>query len=199
MSSSSSNSPAAPAKWPPTVCTLYDPIRIIGKGGFASVWMAKKKQDTTNNNDIRRVNENENENEDTVAIKIMRNDDYAKREIAILSNLSLNYPHPNIVRLLGNYDDNGGGRVSNIGASCCIILSLAHGPTLNYIIHNYGALGFIIAQSISCQLIGAVAFLHGHAGKSTFSCTFFALLFAYSLILYAFLNQSFIEIFNHAT
>lgn len=177
------------------VRTLYNPIRIIGKGGFASVWMAKKKQVTTTN-DIRRVNENENE--DTVAIKIMRNDDYAKREIAILSELSLKYPHPNIVRILGNYDDNGGGGVSNIGASCsCIILSLAHGPTLNYIIHNYGALGFIIAQSISCQLIGAVAFLHGHAGKSTYRVNL--LLYFLPILKLYILNQSFIEIFNHAT
>ena len=154
------------------VRTLYDPIRIIGKGGFASVWMAKKKQDMTNNNNngnSRRVVDNENDDDNTVAIKIMRNDEYAKREIAILSELSLNYPHPNIVRLLqsfntDNNDDNGvvdGG--SKNGHSCCIVLSLEHGPTLNHIIHNYGALGFVIAQCISRQLISAVAFLHGHA------------------------------------
>lgn len=150
------------------VRTLYDPIRIIGKGGFASVWMAKKKKETNNNNDTRRVvdvHDDDDNDDDTVAIRIVRNDDYAKREIAILSELSLNYPHPNIVRLLQSFDnDNDDGVVgSKIGGSCCMVLSLAHGPTLNYIVHNYGALGFVIAQSISRQLIGAVAFLHGHA------------------------------------
>lgn len=165
MSSSSSNSPP-PAEWPPMVRTLYDPIRIIGKGGFASVWMAKKKKETNNNNDTRRVvdvHDDDDNDDDTVAIRIVRNDDYAKREIAILSELSLNYPHPNIVRLLQSFDNDNDDNDSKIGGSCCMVLSLAHGPTLNYIIHNYGALGFVIAQSISRQLIGAVAFLHGHA------------------------------------
>jgi serine/threonine protein kinase len=135
--------------------------------------MAKKKQDMTNNNNNgnsrRVVDDNENDDDDTVAIKLMRNDEYAKREIAILSELSLKYPHPNIVRLLQSYnndnDDDGvvDGGSKNGGGSCCIVLSLAHGPTLNHIIHNYGALGFVIAQCISRQLISAVAFLHGHA------------------------------------
>ena len=130
--------------------------------------MAKKKKETNNNNDTRRVvdvHDDDDNDDDTVAIRIVRNDDYAKREIAILSELSLNYPHPNIVRLLQSFNnDNDDGVVgSKIGGSCCMVLSLAHGPTLNYIIHNYGALGFVIAQSISRQLIGAVAFLHGHA------------------------------------
>jgi serine/threonine protein kinase len=130
--------------------------------------MAKKKKETNNNNDTRRVvdvHDDDDNDDDTVAIRIVRNDDYAKREIAILSELSLNYPHPNIVRLLQSFNnDNDDGVVgSKIGGSCCMVLSLAHGPTLNYIVHNYGALGFVIAQSISRQLIGAVAFLHGHA------------------------------------
>ena len=44
-----------------------------------------------------------------------------------------------------------------------MVLSLVRGPTLNHIINKNGALGLVIAQSISRQLIDAVAHLHGHA------------------------------------
>ena len=128
-----------PSQWPTDISNVYTPIRIIGTGGFASVWMAKKKDS----------------NDDHVAIKLMKDDGYAKREISILSELSSKYKHPNILQLIHNCKSENGIN--------CAVLSLARGPTLNHIITNNGALGMVIAQSISRQLIDAVAFLHGHA------------------------------------
>jgi len=131
--------PPPPSQWPKDIGDVYTPIRVIGKGGFASVWMAKKKDS----------------NDDHVAIKLMKDDGYAKREISILSELSSKYKHPNILQLIHNCKSENGIN--------CAVLSLARGPTLNHIITNNGALGMVIAQRISRQLIDAVAFLHGHA------------------------------------
>mmetsp|Transcript_6157 Transcript_6157/g.9705 ORF Transcript_6157/g.9705 Transcript_6157/m.9705 type:complete len:451 (-) Transcript_6157:158-1510(-) len=137
-------------EWPKEVTEIYTPVRIIGKGGFASVWMAKKKKSSNDG--------------DHVAIKIMQDDGYAKREIAILSELTTKYTHPNIVRLLQDFKAQGG---ASKGSSCsgvnCVVLSLARGPTLNFILNKNGALGLVVAQTISRQLIDVVAFLHGHA------------------------------------
>eukprot|EP00571_Detonula_confervacea_P009793 CAMPEP_0172299316 /NCGR_PEP_ID=MMETSP1058-20130122/1672_1 /TAXON_ID=83371 /ORGANISM="Detonula confervacea, Strain CCMP 353" /LENGTH=446 /DNA_ID=CAMNT_0013008743 /DNA_START=197 /DNA_END=1537 /DNA_ORIENTATION=- len=144
--------PPPPAEWPEEIIDLYSPVRVIGKGGFASVWMAKKKKKSSS------------EDEDHVAVKVMRDDGYATREIAILSELTTKYSHPNIVRLLHNFKTGGSdSKVSNSLGGRCAVLSLARGPTLNFILSKYGGLGFVVAQSISQQLIGAVAFLHGHA------------------------------------
>jgi len=130
-----------PAQWPKEVSDSYTADRVIGKGGFASVWMAKKQQPTGR--------------DDHVAVKIMQDDGYAKREIEILSELTKKYTHPNIVRLLQYFKAEDGANFT--------ILSLARGPTLNFILTKRGALGLVIAQSISQQLINAIAFLHGHA------------------------------------
>lgn len=141
-----SSDPPPPAEWPKEVSACYSPVRIIGKGGFASVWMAKKKN-------------NSNSDEEHVAIKVMKGDGYAKREIAILSELSTKYSHPNIVRLLQDHTK----KEDVSSGSNCLVLSLARGPTLHFALNKYGGLGLIVAQSISRQLIDAVAFLHGHA------------------------------------
>lgn len=130
-----------PAQWPKEVSDSYTADRVVGKGGFASVWMAKKKKPTGR--------------DDHVAVKIMQDDGYAKREIEILSELTKKYTHPNIVRLLQYFKAEDGANFT--------ILSLARGPTLNFILTTRGALGLVIAQSISQQLINAIAFLHGHA------------------------------------
>eukprot|EP01082_Thalassiosira_pseudonana_P002531 g2103.t1 g2103 contig11:721472-722983(+) len=143
-----------PPQWPREVCKKYSPIRVIGKGGFASVWMAKAKDASS-------------EKDAHVAIKVVGDDEYAQREVAILSELS-QYHHPNIIRLIGHYTpDDGDTHDASARAisqqTHCVVLSLARGPTLAYILEKEGALGLIMAQTVSRQLIGAVAFLHGHA------------------------------------
>ena len=151
-------SPGAPppAEWPEEVSDLYSPIRVIGKGGFASVWMAKKKDNNSGSLD----------KDSHVAVKIMKNDGYAAREVAILSELSKKYSHPNIMRLLQHFQAKKGDPSKGLACGVNVtVLSLARGPTLNHILSKYGGLGLVIAQTISRQLIDAVAFLHGHAGE----------------------------------
>lgn len=139
-----------PPHWKKEVGDAYAPIRVIGKGGFASVWMAKEK-----------ATSGATGGDGKVAIKVMRDDGYARREIAILSELTAEHPHPNVVRLLRDFkpDPDYSEDVN------CVVLSLARGPTLTFILNKGGALGLVVAQSISRQLIDTVAFLHGHAGE----------------------------------
>lgn len=145
-----SSTPPPPTDWPQEVSDLYSPVRVIGKGGFASVWMATPKTSKTGSA------------KEHVAIKVMQNDGYATREMAILSELTTKYPHPNIVRLLHDFRADDVEKRATHGVNC-VVLSLARGPTLNLIMSKHGGLGLVIAQIISRQLIDAIAFLHGHA------------------------------------
>jgi serine/threonine protein kinase len=178
-----STSLVPPDEWPREVRDLYEPVRVIGRGGFASVWMARERGGPPP-----RVGGGADEGGDHhVAIKVMRNDAYAEREVAILSELSaLARPNPNVVRLLRDFGadpgagraagpsmDGGGGGGSPPGAVRCAVLSLERGPTINFILNEFGSLGLVIAKSISRQLIGAVAFLHGHAGEEACIASWF--------------------------
>jgi serine/threonine protein kinase len=143
-------------EWPQEVRDLYDPVRVIGKGSFASVWMATQKEPYCDKGQV--------------AIKIIKDDEYAEREIEILSELTSKHPHPNVVSLIRDLKAENGG-VSKDSRSLSvrfIVLSLARGPTLNFILGEFGALGIVVAQSISRQLVDVVAFLHDHAGEILF-------------------------------
>jgi serine/threonine protein kinase len=138
-------SPPPSPQWPQKCNEQYEPVRVIGTGGFGSVWMAKRRD--ANSSNI---------GSDThVAIKVVGSDIYSQREVGILQALS-SKQHPNIERLLQEFSGDD-------GKEHFIVLSLARGPTLQYILNKEGALGLKIAQCISKQLISAVSFLHGHA------------------------------------
>ena len=144
MDATSSSSP----QWPEECLHLYSPVRVIGKGGFGNVYMAKCNTSSNSSS----------HGETHVAIKVVGNDLYSQREVAILSELSQT-PHPNIVTLIDDFkDDNDDG-----GGQHLVVMSLHRGPTLQYILDKGGSLGFKIAQSVSKQLINAIAYLHGHA------------------------------------
>lgn len=142
------SSTPTPPKWPKECNDLYSPVRVVGTGGFGSVWMAKRKDANTSNN-------GSGGGDTHVAIKIVGKDTYAQREVQILHALS-EKQHPNIMRLIQDFscDD---------GTDHFIVLSLARGPTLQYVLNKDGGFGFKIAQCISKQLISAISFLHGHA------------------------------------
>ena len=137
-------SPPPPQIWPKECAQLYSPVRVIGRGGFAEVWMAKRKEASSSDSDTQ------------VAVKVVGKDVYSRREVAILSELSKT-PHPNIVRLLNDFKSEGDG-----GHHIFLVMSLHRGPTLKYILEKKGRLGLKIAQCISKQLIEAVSYLHGH-------------------------------------
>lgn len=156
---------SSPDAWPKEIKDLYSPVRVIGKGGFASVWMAKLKKTAVSSSS---GDGDGGVDDDHVAVKITQGDDYALREIAVLSELTSKYHHPNLLRLLHQCKAEGANGSNSLSIHY-LVLSLARGPTLNYILTKFGALGLIIAQTISQQLICAVAFLHGHAGELSFA------------------------------
>ncbi|KAL3790144.1 hypothetical protein HJC23_009581 [Cyclotella cryptica] len=131
-------------QWPNEVLQKYTPIRVLGRGGFGCVYMAKVKNAKP-------------DSPSHVAIKVVGSDGYAEREATILSEL-MKYSHPNIIKLFGRFEPR-----NDECARPCLVLSLACGPTLSYILKKGGALSLLMAKTISRQLIHAVAFLHGHA------------------------------------
>jgi len=154
-------------EWPEEAHKVYEPIRMIGQGGYGSVWKAKRRQEVKNKANAR---------DDYVAIKTVKgsvNDmkstpesKYAKREVDILSEIS----HPNIVRLIEAFEGNGSednasscSSTKKDGLQSCIVLSFACGPTLEDLLNKGGALGVHFSQLISTQLLSAIAHLHGHA------------------------------------
>ena len=145
--------------WPTSALEAYEPIRPLGKGGFGSVYLAKKRD----------VPEGADTGVDTlVAMKTVGRGGasasrtrseagYAKREVQILTELE----HPRIVRLIDVfYDDEkkGGDPVPR-----CIALSLARGPTLELMLKKGGALGLPMAREITIQLVDTIAYLHSCA------------------------------------
>eukprot|EP00574_Skeletonema_japonicum_P004478 CAMPEP_0201718182 /NCGR_PEP_ID=MMETSP0593-20130828/3747_1 /ASSEMBLY_ACC=CAM_ASM_000672 /TAXON_ID=267983 /ORGANISM="Skeletonema japonicum, Strain CCMP2506" /LENGTH=429 /DNA_ID=CAMNT_0048208415 /DNA_START=32 /DNA_END=1321 /DNA_ORIENTATION=+ len=140
------SSTPTPPQWPKECNEQYAPVRVVGTGGFGSVWMAKRKDANAANN---------GSGDTHVAIKIVGKDTYAQREVEILHALSQKQ-HPNIMRLLQDFS-------SDEGKDHFIVLSLARGPTLQYVLNKEGGFGLKIAQCISKQLISAISFLHGHA------------------------------------
>lgn len=148
---------AIPPEWPPDVVDKYTPIRILGKGGFASVILAK---------------ENQNPNH-MVAIKLVGNTGkkeltYAHREVDILQELSAKGPHPNIMQVLGYWESstNAGSTTtkgSPITRSGVLALSYAKGPTVESLLQYGGALSTVFSRVVAAQAIDAIAYLHYHA------------------------------------
>lgn len=130
---------AIPAQWPDAVKETYDPIRMLGKGGFASVMLAKHKQ-----------------TDQLAAIKITKagskmEKGYAHRELDILRELD----HPNVMRVLDSWE--------NSKTSCAMALSYAQGPTLQQLLDSHGALGLCFSRVVAAQLVSALVYLHSRA------------------------------------
>lgn len=141
-----------PKAWPRVAAESYEPVRPLGKGGFGSVLLAKRRDSP----------ETSVEKDLFVAMKAVGGNSaskseagYAQREVAVLSELS----HPHIVRLIRVFDQTDG----EVGASRCIALSFARGPTLEQLLNHRGALGLPLTHTVSVQLIDAVSYLHSRA------------------------------------
>jgi serine/threonine protein kinase len=153
----------SPKEWPKEVRELYEPIRVLGQGGFASVMLAKKKQ--ADNDDSNKW----------VAVKVVGHGHghdhhaskaelaYAHREIDILRALN----HPNIMRVLHYHFEsptvNKGEDRNHVTASMVICLSYARGPTVEALLQHGGALSTLFSRIVVAQLVDAIACLHSHA------------------------------------
>lgn len=151
---------AVPAEWPPEVVDKYIPIRVLGKGGFALVVLAREKQAPKR----------------LVAMKVVASRNrtelmYAHREVDILQELSADHQHPNIMRVLHYWEApaNGGGSGSaaavagGITRSGVLALSYVQGPTVESLLQYGGALSTVFGRVVAAQAIDAVAYLHYRA------------------------------------
>ena len=159
-------------EWPAEVEQAYERIRILGKGAFGSVWLAKAKDIALISTKTKECPDDDASIEDVdefdilssrstapetnhhyVAIKRIHAVDsseieYASREIDILSEIR----HPNIIQCLGSY---------TLSDCRLVILTLADGPNLQELVHYGGALSISLVRLASRHLIAAVSYLHG--------------------------------------
>jgi serine/threonine protein kinase len=127
-----------PEHWPPEVQEQYEPIRVLGRGGFALVVLAKNK--TTKNH---------------VAIKVVggskMNLDYAHRELEVLAHVI----HHNIMKVVDSWE--------RPGHPAIMALTYYEGPTLDKLLRWVGAPSLVFGRIVSAQLVDVVSYLHSHA------------------------------------
>lgn len=180
-----------PDEWPLEIQELYDPIRILGTGGFASVVLAREKKTMAENPDSGSSNNNNNNKNKPkkVAIKVVggihdvgndltlaeitqQRDQavlYARREIEILKHVH----HRNIVRLYHHWivnseDENESASKTNNIQKCdltaaVLVLEYAKGPTVDSLLKHGGALSTTFGRVVIAQTMDAIAYLHCHA------------------------------------
>lgn len=141
--------PPIPEQWPAEVSEEYEPMRILGVGGFASVTLAKKKKPTATD-------------EKLVAMKICGNKDatrsdlsYAHREIEILKEIK----HENIMRIIDFWEP------APKEHKCAAVIALTYhkGPTVDALLNHGGALSLTFGRVVAAQLVDVISFLHSHA------------------------------------
>ena len=137
----------SPPPWPAEAFKAYEVVRNLGKGGFGTVYLARKLVPKEGDPDMEVAMKQIGSGSQTTSEA-----GYAKREVNILSELS----HPHIVRLVDVF-------YSGDGIPLCIALSLARGPTLELMLRQGGALGLPMSREISKQLVDTISFLHGRA------------------------------------
>ena len=138
-------------EWPSEVTEKYDPIRVLGTGGFGYVMLARNKNPGPNEEKI-------------IAIKtigdvkngLSRSDlGYAHRESDILKELH----HPNIIKFIDFWEPNPTKHTS----IAALALGYARGPTVESLLLRGGALSSIFSRIVIAQVIDAISFLHSHA------------------------------------
>ena len=145
-----------PPQWPPEVALEYEPVARLGKGGFASVLLAYKRNDTSCLAAIKVVGSSHN---DTSQLR-RQELGYAHREVDILRELS----HPNIMRVL-DYWEASPVTANKAQPACAAVMALSYsrGPTLQALIDHGGALSLLFGRVVVAQLIDALAYCHSRA------------------------------------
>lgn len=147
--------PPTPSEWPTEMAGLFDPVRVLGQGGFASVRLARRRKPTeTTSSDVKKE-------EELVAIKIVgaahltRTEvAYAYREIEILNQIE----HPNIIKLLDSWKP-----AHSETCAAAMALEYKAGPTLNALIESGGAISPFFTRVVMAQVVDAVSYLHSRA------------------------------------
>jgi len=137
-------------EWPNEALAKYEPIRELGRGGFASVILARRKSKVKNN-----------EGNHFVAMKQVKaststQKNYANRELYILREIY----HPNIMQLIDYWEPKGG---SKNNTTITMALSYAGSRTLDFVLENFGSPSLAFSRVVTAQLVDAVSYLHSHA------------------------------------
>lgn len=168
----------SPKEWPQEIADTYDPVRVLGTGGFASVVLAKKS------NPDQPLSSCDGESiPNKVAIKVVGCNDgtgnheiaalYARREVELLEQIS----HVGIVRLFHSWErrtgeeeevaeDSAKGKSHPSDASPTagvLVLEYLKGPTVEKLLKHGGALSMDFAQVVIAQVMDAMAYLHYRA------------------------------------
>ena len=132
--------------WPPDAEEMYERIEEIGRGSYGVVWMGRRKVPPKDEYDDEYVALK------NIEIKAQKSYIYAEREISILRELR----HPCVIRLI---------RAFPIWeeSSQLVVMQLARGPDVQYLVTNRGALGLPLARLVARHLVAAVSYLHGRA------------------------------------
>jgi serine/threonine protein kinase len=142
MAIKSKEEPPNTSLWPSEVRKRYEFVGALGKGGFATVSLAKRRFDST-------------EIPDMVAIKLVNaksntENNYAHREVHILQELR----HSNVVELIEYWEHD---RSTDAVA---MVLTYAKGKTLEFVLKNVGVPSLSFCRVVIAQLVDAVAYLH---------------------------------------
>jgi len=155
-------------EWPSEIRDSYDPIRELGKGGFASVVLARnnKTADSSKKKVAVKVVGGIHEvsiHHTAAHLKQQRNQAilYARREIEILKNVE----HPNINRLIDHWltDENEKENSINSSTAAVLVLEFARGPTVESLLKHGGALSTRFGRVVIAQVMDALAYLHSRA------------------------------------
>jgi len=171
-----------PDEWPLEIQESYDPIRILGTGGFASVVLARELKTTTEAKPkrvaIKVVGGIHGVGIDLTFAEITQQRDqavlYARREIEILKHVH----HRNIVRLYHHWivnsdedenksNNNNNNKTKNLQkhdlTAAVLVLEYAKGPTVDSLLKHGGALSTTFGRVVIAQTMDAIAYLHCHA------------------------------------
>jgi len=173
---------ASPKEWPQEIADAYNPVRVLGSGGFASVVLARK---TNQDQPLSSCDDEPIPIPNKVAIKVVGCNDgtgnheeaalYARREVELLEQIS----HIGIVRLFHSWErrvreeeeeelaDDPAKEESwpsdKSPTAGVLVLEYLKGPTVEKLLKHGGALSTAFARVVIAQVMDAMAYLHYRA------------------------------------
>jgi len=139
-------------EWPNEALASYEPVKELGRGGFATVMLARRKS---------KVKDSNNENYFVAMKQVKANTNtqknYANRELYILREIH----HPNIMQLIEYWEPKKGSSKNNVIVT--MALSYAGSRTLDSILEKFGSPSLSFSRIVIAQLVDAVSYLHSHA------------------------------------
>uniref|UniRef100_A0A1I7U5N5 non-specific serine/threonine protein kinase n=1 Tax=Caenorhabditis tropicalis TaxID=1561998 RepID=A0A1I7U5N5_9PELO len=121
---------------------VQEVVKYLNRGHYSSAWLSKRT-----------------DNGAYEVVKVSKSDPRfavpTRKEIEILKTIQSKKPHPNIVKLLGSFEESN-GQFSHV----TMVLEVM-GPNLQYAIHSSGKkMHLEVVRRVSKQLLGALKYIH---------------------------------------